>query len=66
MLQELNKQEMQNVVGGSLTGSLPNIPGTKLYNGPMHTIYIDKDGNIVCGTPPSTPKPQPSIRPVKF
>jgi hypothetical protein len=59
MLQELNKQEMRNVIGGKLAGQVlfPNIPGTKPYVGTIFTIYVDKDGNIVCGIPPKGPKP---------
>jgi hypothetical protein len=67
MLQELNTQAMRNVIGGRLAGQpyWPNIPGTKPYDGIIHTIYVDKDGNIVCGTPPTGPKPWPAAGPVR-
>jgi hypothetical protein len=67
MLQELNKQAMKSVVGGQLSkaGSPTNIPGTKFLPGLIQTIYVDKDGNIVCGTPPWLPKPKPNVDPIR-
>jgi bacteriocin-like protein len=57
MLQELNKQDMQNIIGGQIIGvkTWPKTPGTQPFGGIIYTMYVDKDGNIVCGTPPSKP-----------
>lgn len=60
MLTELSKQELNKVIGGA------NL--LQLSKDHIFTIYVDKDGRVVCGRPPTAtravvpnfPKPSPT------
>ena len=49
MLKNLNRAQMADTVGGALSRTPA---GTTVFDGSPQVIYVDEDGNVVCGYPP--------------